>query len=284
MRITGENKISGYITQSVNADMFVDFTVEELFFEDLPINIPMTVSKNDTIQSIIPKLAETLDSFSDDLVVLENNTPVGFIGGYEVLKTIFENPTFEFIKNTSIEQYFNKNLTIVDGNTSLEALIEKYKVNQRAFSVIIDQSKREDFLVLSAKNALNAGTKLESTATLNEIEKKQIIEFSGEESIKIIINRMFENKVRRLRLKNSKEFISDRTILTDILRRDYLENDADYLSMASSNIKTIPVEDIPKDTKISTVCKIIHNTSCPCITSENNVITPWDILNHLLKL
>ena len=30
--------------------MFVDFTVEELFFEDLPINIPMTVSKNETIK------------------------------------------------------------------------------------------------------------------------------------------------------------------------------------------------------------------------------------------
>ena len=69
MRITDENKILGYITQSVNSDMFVDFTVEELFFEDLPINIPMTVSKNDTVQSTIPKLAETLDSFSDDLVV-----------------------------------------------------------------------------------------------------------------------------------------------------------------------------------------------------------------------
>ena len=74
MKITGENKILDYIAQSVNADMFVNFTVGELFFEDLPINIPMTVSKNDTIQSTIPKLAETLDSFSDDLVVLENNT------------------------------------------------------------------------------------------------------------------------------------------------------------------------------------------------------------------
>jgi len=103
VKITGENKILDYIAQSVNADMFVNFTVGELFFEDLPINIPMTVSKNDTIQSTIPKLAETLDSFSDDLVVLENNTPIGFIGGYEVLKAIFENPTFEFIKNTSIE-------------------------------------------------------------------------------------------------------------------------------------------------------------------------------------
>ena len=95
---------------------------------------------------------------------------------------------------------------------------------------------------------------------------------------------MFENKVRRLRLKNTNEFISDRTILTDILGRGYLENEADYLSMSSSNIRTISVEEVPKDTKISTVCKIMHNTSFPCITSENNVITPWDILNHLLKL
>ena len=264
--------------------MLQDYTVEELFFEDLPLNIPIKATKDETILNIIPKLSETLDSFSDDAVVEEEGVPIGFIGGYEVLKAIRDNPTFEFIKNTTIEDFYNKKLTKVNNSTSLSELIRKYKENERAFSVIVNESNQGDFLVLSAKNAINAGTKIESDSTLKDMTKKEIISFSDNDSLKDIIEKMFSNKIRRLNLSQTNKFISDRTILTNIMENNYLENIDNYLEGSSKDVQKMEVEDVPENTKITTVCKVMHQTSFPCITSNSNIITPWDILNHLLKI
>ena len=78
--------------------MLKDQTVKELFMHDLPIDETIIISKEETIQDIIPKLINTLETYSDSLIIEEDGIPIGFVGGFEILSHIYANPTFEGIK------------------------------------------------------------------------------------------------------------------------------------------------------------------------------------------
>jgi predicted transcriptional regulator len=265
-----------------NLIVLKDKTVHELFMSDLPLDETIIVSKEETIQEIIPKLINTLETYSDSLIIEEDGIPIGFVGGFEILSHIYANPTFEGTKIT-VECIINKRLTTVSPETSLEELIKKYHVNQRAFGVILGNNN-EDYWILSAKNALNAGSKMSLDYVLDDLQKKSVIEYSQEEKIGDIIQKMFYNKVRRLNLCDTQRFISDRAIIKYVQELNYLKNTDNFLELNSEKIRTSVVELVPHLTKITSICKIMHNSTFPCMMTENNIITPWDILNFLLTV
>ena len=79
----------------------------------LPLSLSSTpavsIRKENKMWTATCMLMHYLESFTDSLVVTEGDEkPIGVIGGKEVIKNIFENPSSDFFDKTTVEQVMDE--------------------------------------------------------------------------------------------------------------------------------------------------------------------------------
>ena len=73
-------------------------------------------------------LVHYLESFTDSLVVTnEKEEPIGVMGGYEIIKNVFENPTSAFFDKMTINDVKDTELLQITSKTNYQELLEKWK-------------------------------------------------------------------------------------------------------------------------------------------------------------
>lgn len=222
-------------------------------------------------------LMHYLESFTDSLVVTEEDEkPIGVIGGREVIKNIFENPSSDFFDKITVEQVMDKNLIIISEKIKLEELLEKWKQNRRAFSII--PNNLGGYSAISGRKLLEICANCITDVTISELPKKEIITFNRTDTMKDIISLMLQNNTRRLVLKNTNMFISDRLIIQTIAQKfDFFRNVKFLDHMFAESFDLEEAKKISKDTNLAEISKIMSVMIHPCVIFQDQVITPWDI-------
>lgn len=252
-------------------------TLKELLPLSLSSTPAVSIRKENKMWIATCMLMHYLESFTDSLVVTgEDEKPVGVIGGREVIENIFKNPSSDFFDKTTVEQITDKNLMVISEKVTIGELLEKWKQTRRAFSII--PNSLGGYSAISGRKLLEIGANCTTDITISELPKKEVITFDHNNTLKDIIGLMLQNNTRKLILKNSNMFISDRLIIQSIAQKfDFFRN-VRFLDLKfSESINLEEAKKISKDMNLAEVSKMMYGMTHPYIIFQDQVITPLDI-------
>jgi len=261
-----------------NADQPISrYYLEELLPNSLMSSPVVSIRTFDKVSGVASLLPHHLETFTDSLVVTRDDQPVGIIGAVELLEGVLKNPTAAFFENTTSEQIMNTDkLIILKPRTTLSELLQRWRQTRRAFAIIPNQY--HGYSIISARKLLEIGASCKTNISVSSIPKKNTITFRKDNSVREIISLMFENKTRKLVLKDTSFFISDRIIIEKITRElNCLQNKDNFLEMKAEIFRLDEAKKISSDLKINEASKIMYDMQSPYLMIENHVITPWDI-------
>ena len=255
-------------------------SLDELLSDSLFKSPAVSIRLTDTVGEAATLLPHHLESFTDSLVVTKDSSPMGVLGGIELLDGVLKNPTSDFFDNTTIGQIMNEKITIVTKQTKLSDLLKQWQETRRAFAIIPNQYS--GYSSISARKMLEISNTNRTSMTLSKIPKKRMVTFNNNHTIKDIIISMFENKTRKLVLQNTSLFISDRIVIEKIVRElNHLHNVKDFLSMKATVFKLENAKTISEDLSIQEASKIMYDMLSPYLIVNDQVVSPWDIVMSL---
>jgi CBS domain-containing protein len=254
-----------------------NLTLKDLLPLSLSSTPAVSIRKENKMWVATCMLMHYLESFTDSLVVTEEDEkPIGVIGGKEIIKNISENTYSDFFDKITVEQVMERNLVIVSEKIKLEELLEKWKQTRRAFSII--PNSLGGYSAISGRKLLEIGTNCITNMTISELPKKEIITFNRTATMKDIISLMLQNNTRRVILKNTNMFISDRLIIQTIAQKfDFFRNVKFLDHMIAESFNLEEAKEISEDLNLAEISKIMSVMVHPCIMFQDQVITPWDI-------
>ncbi|MFZ0184111.1 MAG: CBS domain-containing protein [Nitrosotalea sp.] len=260
-------------------DSLFTHSLEKLLPNSLLSTPAVGIRNVDTLGEAVSLLPHYLETLTDSLVVTSHEKPVGFIGGLEVLDNILKNPTSRMLEETTVGQVMNKNLVIISPQTKLFELVEKWTETRRAFAIIPNQY--HGFSVISARKLLEVG-RLCKIKISNIPRRRKTVTFHKDQTVREIMNMMFENKTRKLVLEGTSEFISGRIIIEKIARDlNYLRNVDNFLEMKGTIFQLDKAMVVSAEIEMDVACKMMLDMQAPYLIAGNQVVSPWDIVMAL---
>lgn len=254
----------------------------------LPLSLTSTpavsIRKENKVWVAAAMLVHYLESFTDSLVVTdEKEQPIGVLGGFEIIKNVFENPTSEFFDEKTVGDIMDEELIRASSETSLRELLEKWQKTRRAFCILPNQLG--GYSAISARKLLEVGANCKTNITISDLPWKETISFEYDDTIGQIINLMMNNKTRKLIVHNSSGFISDRTIIQTIAQElDYLRNTENFLDLKiEEHFKLAYAKSVPEDMNLTDLSKLMFGMVHPYAMTKEQVYTPWDVCIALLS-
>jgi len=254
-----------------------DKSLEEVLPESVFSTPAVSIRVEDTLGEAASLLPHHLETLTDSLVATSNDRPVGIIGGIEVLEGILKNQTAEFLDKTKIGDVMSKNLVIMNSKSKFSELVDKWLETRRAFAIIPNQYN--GYSVLSARKILEVGTGFKIKTPISAIPPKKIITFHKNDTVRQIIQRMFDNMTRKLVLEGTSLFINDRIIIQKLVREfNCLRDGKDFLGMNSDIFILEQANNVSGDLTISEACKIMQDMKSPYLRIDDKVISSWDMV------
>jgi len=241
----------------------------------------VNVRKTAKVRVVTGMLVQYLETVTDSVVVRDGTKPIGFVGGKEIIRGVYKNPSYDFFEMKQVEEITDKRLNVVTADTSFNKLISLWKEVGRAFAVI--DMGNDDYSVISVKKLLEIGINNDPNFHISEIPKKKIITFDKESTFGDVIKLMLENKTRKIVFEGTNQFISDRIIIETIEKFDYLLGNDNFLNIPASVVSLDDAKVVSEDLSISEISKIMYDMSQPLVIHDDRVISPWDICNALNK-
>lgn len=229
-------------------------------------------------------LVHYLESFTDSLVVTdEENEPIGVMGGYEIIRNVFENPSADLFEQKTVRDIMDDELLQMTPQTTLKELLEKWQQTRRAFCILPNQYG--GYSAISARKLLEIGSNCKTSLTVSDLPHKEIVRFMSDNTIGEIIHMMIENCTRKLVFEDFQGFISDRTIIQTIAQDlHYLKNTENFLDLKYDlPFMLADIVPISKDLNLADLSKLMFGMMHPYVSAEDQVYTPWDVCIALLS-
>ncbi len=259
-----------------------EFSLHDLFGDTLTSSLCVNIEKGTETWVATGMLVQQLESFTDSVVVRENDKPIGIVGGKDVIIKLIDDPSSRLFYQTKVEDIMEKRWPTVSGETKLKELMEFWKNTRRAFAAIPNEFS--DYSGISAKKMLEVGKRIKTKILISELPDKKLVTFPNNTTIGNVLNLMLENNTRRLILENSTKFINDRIILEKITEElKCLKEVENFMEIPINEFKLEEVKEISDDLSISEVSKIMYEMEHPCVIFHDKIITPWDICLILLS-
>ena len=249
--------------------------LSELLGNSLTSTPCVNVRKNAKIKVVTGMLAQYLETFTDSVVVRDGTTPIGVIGGREIIQGVYKNPSSDFFEMKQVEDITDNRLQIIAPNTNIKELISFWKETGRAFAII--DMGNDEYSVISVKKLLEIGINNAQESHISEIPKKKIITFDKDSTFGDVMKLMLENKCRKILLEGTNQFINDRIIIETIEKLDYLLGNDNFLDIPVNVASLEDAQVVSEDLSISVISKIMYEMSHPLIIHENSVISPLDV-------
>ena len=260
--------------------MILQYALKMLLRDSLLSSPVVSVNEDDLVSEAANLLPQNLETFTDSLVVVRDENPVGMIGGLEILEGIMKNPTAEFFDNTRIGEIMSKNLTILDERTTLRGLLDLWSKTRRAFAIM--PNVYHGYSAISARKLLEVGMSCKSKKTLGDLSKRGMITFTVDMPIKDVIESMHKNKTRKLVLEETSKFISDRIIIQKITRDfNFLKHKSDFLQTSAGSFQLDQAKLVSGDVSLEDGCKLLYDMQSPYLLLPRGVVTPWDAVMGL---
>lgn len=259
-----------------------DLTLESLFGNSLTSSLCVNIEKGTETWVATGMLVQQLESFTDAVVVRENDKPIGIVGGKDIIVPMIENPTASLFYDTKVEDIMEKRFPTVTGKSKLKEVINFWKDTRRAFAAVPNEFS--DYSAISAKKLLEVGMKVKTEIAISKLPKKKVVTFDEKDTIGNVLNSMLDINARRLFLEDSNKFINDRIILqkiTDELR--CLKETENFMSLSVSEFELEEAKDVTKDLSIQEISKVMYEMEHPSVLFQDQIFTPWDICLSLLS-
>ncbi len=260
-----------------------ELTLEQLFLDNLTDTPCVYLNQEREVCVATEMCVQHIESSVDSIVIRDDNhKPLGIVGGYDLLKYILKNPTRDFQYDTKVKDVMHKDLLIVEKDMTFQKLMEKWSASRRAFAII--PNKFQGYSAISARKMLEVGIKSKTNISISSMPKKKIITFQPDESLREIVDSMFEHKTRKLLLEYSNQFISDRVILKEISKLLKFQPDVDnFLDIPVNHVELEDMTVILDDLSLNEICLKMYNMDHPYIIYKDISVTPWDICNVLMS-
>lgn len=252
-----------------------NYSLKELLSNSLFSSPAVSIRTVDTVSDAASLLAHNIEYFTSTLVVTKDDLPVGMLGGFDLLDAIIKNSKLS--DRTLVSEIMNNNLVIITKQTKLSELLKTWLQTRRAFAIVPNQYN--GYSAISARKLLEIGALCRTDMKVSNIPKKKIITFSKDYTIRDIITSMFENKTRKLILEDTSLFISDRIITEKITREPtHLHDISKFLDTNVTTCKLENAKKVSNNLTIPEACKIMYDMLHPYLMTEDQVISPWDIV------
>ncbi len=256
---------------------------ECLYDELLPVEIKASpisgLGKDDNLWIATSMLARVAES-TNEIVVLENDFPVGTIGPKEVLKGILKNPHLDFFNNTISGSVMNRNFYVDTRKAQLAKIIHQMTQTKRQFAII--QNKKSDYSGISVKEILEIGALCKTDITASQEKSSKSSFFTRETSVRDIIKALIQDDTNYLLLKDENLVLDPLSIIERITQDfNFLKNVDNFLDLNASIFQFRVPKLIPERLEFSEICKLMLEMRYPYLTTSTRLWTPLDILDCL---
>ncbi len=259
-----------------------EMSLESLFGDSLTSSFCVNIEKGTETWVATGMLVQQLESFTDAVVVRENDKPIGIVGGKDIIIPLVGDPSSSLFYNTKVEDIMEKRFPIVTKESKLKELINYWKETRRAFAAVPNEFS--DYSSLSAKKLLEIGMKVKTDVSISQLPKKKLSTFNEKDSIGDVLNSMLEINARRLFLEDSNKFINDRIILQKITEElKCLKEIDNFMDLPINEFNLEETKNITDDLTIQEISKIMYKMEHPSALFQDQIITPWDICLILLS-
>ncbi len=259
-----------------------EMSLESLFGDSLTSSFCVNIEKGIETWVATGMLVQQLESFTDAVVVRENDKPIGIVGGKDIIIPLVGDPSSSLFYNTKVEDIMEKRFPIVTKESKLKELINYWKETRRAFAAVPNEFS--DYSSLSAKKLLEIGMKVKTDVSISQLPKKKLSTFNEKDSIGDVLNSMLEINARRLFLEDSNKFINDRIILQKITEElKCLKEIDNFMDLPINEFNLEETKNITDDLTIQEISKIMYKMEHPSALFQDQIITPWDICLILLS-
>lgn len=258
----------------------LQYSLKELLQKSLLSSPIVSVKTENFVTEAANLLPHNLESFTDSLVVIQDEKPVGLVGGIEILDGVLKKPNVDFFERTKIKEIMSKNLFVLTDDTTLGDILNLWVKEGRAFAIV--PNVYHGYSAISARRLLEVGISCKTKLTAYDISKKEIITFKKDQTIREIIQSMFKNRTRKIMLEGTSEFISDRIIIQKISRDLNCLHDVDnFLDMKGNEFKLDKAKKVSNQTTIDEACAMLYEMQSPYLLLSDGVVTPWDVIQNL---
>ncbi|MFZ8938325.1 MAG: CBS domain-containing protein [Nitrosopumilaceae archaeon] len=266
-----------------NVESISELTLDEMLSTSLTDTPCVYLNQEREVWVATEMCVQYLESSIDSIVIRNDDlTPVGIVGGYDLLNHIRKNPTREFQYENKVKEIMFEDLPIVEKETRFKDLMERWKQSRRAFA--ITPNSFQGYSPVSARKMLDVGIRSKSNITISSMPKKSIVTFSLDDSLGKIIDSMFENNTRKLMLEYSNQFISDRIILEEISKMLKFQPEVDnFLDIPVSQIELERVNVLKEDVNLNQLSLMLYKMDHPYVIYKDISVSPWDICLTLLS-
>ncbi len=282
-----QNKLSGKIkTQNKNNDILFSpltlgknlnqCTIEEIMPHLLVHSSMATIESKEKIWVATSMLVRFLASYTNNLVAMESDTPVGMIGSKEVLQGLYESPNHEFFSEQTVHEVMNRGIDTVSPKTRVYDLLHKMSYLGRDFALI--QTTDGEFSTISARRLLEVGILCDTAIKVSDMPSKKIVTFQKEDTIDFLIREMLKNNTDVVVLEHTPLFVTPQIIFEKISELNYLDGIDDFLDSKFSTLNLKCGRIIADNITVPEMCKIMLSMKNAFVMTQNNVLTPWDLI------
>jgi predicted transcriptional regulator len=260
-----------------------DITLDTCTFEEvLPyslLSIPVsTITPNDNIWIATAMLARISD-ITSNLVVIEDEFPIGTVSALEIISGLQKEPTVSFF-DTNVTRIMNVDYYIDSRNVNVSDILKRMERAKNPFTLI--QNDNTSFSQFSIRQVLEIGALCKNNIVASSFPKKQIPVYKREDKISDVIEILNKDKNQLALLECENSFVNCEILLEKIKELNTPQSQ-NLLELSASTFKTITPTLISDRMTLSDMCKIMINSRYPCVMTSELVITPHDVLEVLCE-
>lgn len=280
-KILGKSKTEALVFQSLlNGE---DITLDVCSFEEiLPyslLSIPIsTITPHDDVW-IASSMLSRISDVTNNLVVIEDEFPIGTVSTFDIIDGLQKNPTAEFFSE-NITRVMNAHFYIDSRTVNIAAVLRRMGKSKNPFTII--QNDRTSFSQLSIRQALEIGALCKTELQVASFSKNHIPSFSRDDTIGEIIDRLKKEQNEFALLEGEFSFVNYDIILEKLKELNKTQNE-NLLNLSASTLKTITPMLISEKLSLAEICRIMLNARHPCVMTKNKIITARDVLDILCR-
>lgn len=256
-----------------------DLTLDVCSFEEvLPyslMSIPISsVTTNDNIW-IATSMLSRISDVTNNLVVIEDEFPIGTISIYEILNGLQKNPKPQYFEET-VTKIMNPDFYIDSRDVNVANILKRINKAKNPFTVI--ENDKNNFSQFSIRQVLEIGSLCKSNVTASSFPKKQAPTFRRDDKFRDVIEKLSFNEF--VLLEDELSFVNHDLFLEKIKELSTTSNN-NILELSASTFKTVTPTLISDKLTIAEICRMMLNMKYPCLMTSEQMITPRDILDIL---
>ncbi|MEJ2259793.1 MAG: CBS domain-containing protein, partial [Nitrosopumilaceae archaeon] len=149
-----------------NAESISELTLDKMLSSSLTDTPCVYLNQEREVWVATEMCVQYLESSIDSIVVRNDElTPVGIVGGYDLLNHIRKNPTRDFQYDHKVKEIMFEDLPIVEKETRFKDLMERWKSSRRAFA--ITPNSFQGYSPVSARKMLDVGIRCQSNLSIS---------------------------------------------------------------------------------------------------------------------